>query len=73
MAALVCPLCITTDGRTVRTQVRDTRRNAPANVVVRLRRCPECGASVKTVEQAVAVRAAGMAVPQLVMSSAGGC
>ncbi len=72
MAAMVCPLCLSTDGRTVRTDVRDTRRNPATNVIVRQRRCPECGAKLTTVEQVATVRTADVQVPQLVVSAADG-
>lgn len=72
MAAMVCPICLTTDGRFVRTDVRDTRRNAATNAVVRLRRCPECGAKLTTVEQVATVRTADMRVPPLTVATADG-
>jgi transcriptional regulator NrdR family protein len=72
MAAMTCPLCLASEGRTVRTDVRDTRRNAATNVIVRQRRCPECKAQLVTAEQVVSVRAAGVPVRPLVMSAADG-
>ena len=72
MAALACPLCLSTEGRNVRTEVYDTRRDAAANAVIRRRRCPECRAQVSTVEQVAAVRPAATPVPRLMVSAAGG-
>lgn len=72
MAAIACPLCAASEGRTVRTEVSDTRRDVATNAVVRRRRCPECRAQVGTVEQIATVRPAATPVPRLAVCAADG-